>query len=193
MTSPHSTSGHQFYLYVRTHDTAAISLTLFVPSVVYCRLMHEQKLSASSGNRSSHLSITELKISGEPVEKLFLWGQSACALTVGGEQQVLTFGGFGGPGRHSRRNYSLLLDPTSGLLKEINVKDSPSSRMGHTTTAVDNHIYAVGGRAGPSEILDDVWVLQSTENRWSRVECSGDIFHPRYCRHEIPDDYTKLG
>ncbi|KAF7008271.1 hypothetical protein CFC21_023064 [Triticum aestivum] len=146
------------------------------------RLMHEGKLSASSGNRSSHLSITELKISGEPVEKLFLWGQSACAFTVGGEQQVLTFGGFGGPGRHSRRNYSLLLDPTSGLLKEINVKDSPSPRMGHTTTAVGNHIYAVGGRAGPSEILDDVWVLQSTENRWSRVECSGDIFHPRH-RH----------
>ncbi|CAM0906040.1 unnamed protein product [Alopecurus aequalis] len=146
------------------------------------RLIHEEKLSASSGNNSCHLSVTELKITGEPIEKLFLWGQSACALTVEGEQRVLTFGGFGGPGRHSRRNYSLLLDPKSGLLTEIGFKDSPSPRMGHTITVVGNHIYAIGGRAGPSEILDDVWVLQSTENRWSRVECSGNIFHPRH-RH----------
>ncbi|KAK1680165.1 hypothetical protein QYE76_041013 [Lolium multiflorum] len=155
------------------------------------RLMHEEKLSALSGNKSSHLFVTELKTSGEPIEKLFLWGQSACTLTVGGEQCVLTFGGFGGPGRHSRRNYSLLLDPKSGLLTEIIVKDTPSPRLGHTITAVGNHIYAIGGRAGPSEILDDVWVLQSTENRWSRVECSGNIFQPRH-RHAAVAAASKI-
>jgi tRNA wybutosine-synthesizing protein 3 len=150
--------------------------------------MHVEELTASSVNKSCLISVTELETSGEPIEKLFLWGQSACALTVGGEQFVLTFGGFGGPGRHSRRNYSLLLNPKSGLLTEISVKDTPSPRMGHTITAVGNHIYAIGGRAGPSEILDDVWVLQSTENRWSRVKCSGSIFQPRYCEDEIPND-----
>lgn len=146
------------------------------------RLMHEGKLSALSRNKCCHLSITDLKISGEPIEKLFLWGQSACAVNVGGEQRVVTFGGFGGPGRHARRNYSLLLDQKSGLLTEINVKESPSPRMGHTVAVIDNHIYAIGGRAGPSEILEDVWVFQSTENRWSRVECTGNIFRPRH-RH----------
>lgn len=146
------------------------------------RLMQEEELSALSRNKSYHFSTSALKISGEPIEKLFLWGQSSCALTVGGEQRVLTFGGFGGPGRHARRNYSLLLDHKSGLLTEINVKESPSPRMGHTVTVVGNNIYAVGGRGGPSEILDDVWVLQSTENRWSRLDCSGDIFRPRH-RH----------
>uniref|UniRef100_A0ACD5UZW0 Uncharacterized protein n=1 Tax=Avena sativa TaxID=4498 RepID=A0ACD5UZW0_AVESA len=155
------------------------------------RLMQEEKLSASSGNKSCHLSVTELKTSGEPIEKLFLWGQSACALTVGGEQCVLTFGGFGGPGRHSRRNYSLLLDPKSGLLTEISVKGTPSPRMGHTITAVGNHIYVIGGRAGPSDILDDVWVLQSTENRWSRVEHSRNIFQPRH-RHAAASAALKI-
>jgi tRNA wybutosine-synthesizing protein 3 len=149
--------------------------------------MHVKKLTASSVNKSCLLSVTELRTSGEPIEKLFLWGQSACVLTVGGEQCVLTFGGFGGPGRHSRRNYSLLLDPKSGLLTEISVKDTPSPRMGHTITSVGSHIYAIGGRAGPSEILDDVWLLQSTENRWSREECSGSVFQPRYCQAEIPN------
>lgn len=105
--------------------------------------------------------------------------------TVGEEQQVLTFGGFGGPGRHARRNYSLLLDHKSGLLTEMIFKASPSPRMGHTVTAVGNSTYLIGGRGGPSEILDDVWVLQSTGNTWSKVECCGDLFQPRYCLDEI--------
>jgi tRNA wybutosine-synthesizing protein 3 len=134
-----------------------------------------------SENENSHLVSVAVRISGEPIEKLFLWGQSACVFTVGGERQVLTFGGFGGPGRHARRSYSLLLDHKSGLLTEMNFKDSPPPRMGHTVTAVGNNIYIIGGRGGPSEILDDVWVLQSTEHTWSRLVCSGNFFCPRYC------------
>jgi len=126
----------------------------------------------------NYLSTAVLKISGEPIEKLFLWGQSSCVFTVGGEQRVLTFGGFGGPGRHSRRNCSLLLDHKSGLLTEMICKESPSPRMGHTVTSVGNSTYVIGGRGGPSEILDDVWVLQSTENTWLRLECIGNNFRP---------------
>uniref|UniRef100_A0A0E0EBY0 tRNA wybutosine-synthesizing protein 2/3/4 n=1 Tax=Oryza meridionalis TaxID=40149 RepID=A0A0E0EBY0_9ORYZ len=121
-------------------------------------------------------------ITGEPIEKLFLWGQSACALTVGREHHILTFGGFGGPGRHARRNYSLLVNPGSGLLTELKVTESPSPRMGHTITVVGNDIYVVGGRGGPSEILNDIWVLERSNNRWSKVDCSGDFFRPRH-RH----------
>ncbi|ONM57712.1 tRNA wybutosine-synthesizing protein 2/3/4 [Zea mays] len=139
----------------------------------------------------NHLSTTTLKISGEPIEKLFLWGQASCVFTIGEEQQVLTFGGFGGPGRHARRNYSLLLDHKSGLLTEMIFKASPSPRMGHTVTAVDNTTYIIGGRGGPSEILDDVWILPSVGNTWSKLECCGDLFRPRH-RHAAAAVASKI-
>uniref|UniRef100_A0A0E0LL90 tRNA wybutosine-synthesizing protein 2/3/4 n=1 Tax=Oryza punctata TaxID=4537 RepID=A0A0E0LL90_ORYPU len=142
----------------------------------------EEGLPTLSGNTSHYLSTAALQITGEPIEKLFLWGQSACALIVGREQHILTFGGFGGPGRHARRNYCLVLNHRSGLLTELKVTESPSPRMGHTITVVGNDIYVVGGRGGPSEILNDVWFLESTMNRWSKVDCSGDFFRPRH-RH----------
>ncbi|KAF8700374.1 hypothetical protein HU200_034309 [Digitaria exilis] len=152
------------------------------------RLMLEEKL---PGNKKYHLSTAELKISGEPIEKLFLWGQSSCVFTVGEEQRILTFGGFGGPGRHSRRNYSLLLDHKSGLLTEMILKEFPSPRLGHTLTSVGNSTYVIGGRGGPSEILDDVWVLQSSENTWLRLECSGNTFRPRH-RHAAAAAASKI-
>ncbi|KAL6656615.1 hypothetical protein ACP70R_004395 [Stipagrostis hirtigluma subsp. patula] len=143
-----------------------------------------------SENKNYHLFTAALKITGEPIEKLFLWGQSACVFTTGGEQRILTFGGFGGPGRHSRRNYSLQLDHKSGLLTEMNFEESPSPRMGHTVTAVGNSIYVIGGRGGPSEILDDVWVMQKTENTWSKLEC-GNLFHARH-RHAAAAVASKI-
>nr|Q8H4D4.1 RecName: Full=tRNA wybutosine-synthesizing protein 2/3/4; Includes: RecName: Full=tRNA wybutosine-synthesizing protein 3 homolog; Short=tRNA-yW-synthesizing protein 3; AltName: Full=tRNA(Phe) 7-((3-amino-3-carboxypropyl)-4-demethylwyosine(37)-N(4))-methyltransferase; Includes: RecName: Full=tRNA wybutosine-synthesizing protein 2 homolog; Short=tRNA-yW-synthesizing protein 2; AltName: Full=tRNA(Phe) (4-demethylwyosine(37)-C(7)) aminocarboxypropyltransferase [Oryza sativa Japonica Group]BAC20692. len=145
-------------------------------------LTQEEALPTLSGNTTHCLSTAALEITGEPIEKLFLWGQSACALTVGREHHILTFGGFGGPGRHARRNYSLLVNPGSGLLTELKVTGSPSPRMGHTITVVGNDIYVVGGRSGPSEILNDIWVLERSNNRWSKVDCSGDFFRPRH-RH----------
>ncbi|TVU38887.1 hypothetical protein EJB05_12282 [Eragrostis curvula] len=152
------------------------------------KLVRKEKLSE---NESDNLFSVPLHINGEPTEKLFLWGQSACVFNVGGEQQVLTFGGFGGPGRHARRNHSLLLDHKSGLLTEMNYKDSPSPRMGHTVTAVGNSIYVIGGRGGPAEILDDVWVLQSTEHTWSRLDCRGNFFRPRH-RHAAAAVASKI-
>uniref|UniRef100_J3MLB2 tRNA wybutosine-synthesizing protein 2/3/4 n=1 Tax=Oryza brachyantha TaxID=4533 RepID=J3MLB2_ORYBR len=145
-------------------------------------LTQKEGLPTLSGNTSHYLSTAALEITGEPVEKLFLWGQSACPLTVGREHHILTFGGFGGPGRHARRNYSLLLNHRSGLLTELKVTESPSPRMGHTVTVVGHDIYVVGGRGGPSEILNDVWVLESTKNIWSNVDCTGDLLRPRH-RH----------
>uniref|UniRef100_A0A0D9WZF5 tRNA wybutosine-synthesizing protein 2/3/4 n=1 Tax=Leersia perrieri TaxID=77586 RepID=A0A0D9WZF5_9ORYZ len=145
-------------------------------------LTQEEALPALSGNTSHHLCTATLEVTGESIEKLFLWGQSACALTVGREHHILTFGGFGGPGRHARRNYSLLLNHRSGSLTELEVTETPSPRMGHTVTAVGNYIYVVGGRGGPTYILNDVWVLDSTNSRWSKVDCDGDLFRPRH-RH----------
>ncbi|XP_038981938.1 tRNA wybutosine-synthesizing protein 2/3/4 isoform X2 [Phoenix dactylifera] len=135
-----------------------------------------------SGTPKCFLSVVMLKIVGEPIEKLFLWGQSACASNNGGQEHILVFGGFGGVGRHERRNCSLVLDPQSGLLSEINSTKPPSPRLGHTASMVGREIYVIGGRGGPSQILNDVWVLDTTENRWSLLECTGSAFNPRH-RH----------
>lgn len=135
-----------------------------------------------SGTPKCSLSVVMLKIVGEPIEKLFLWGQSACTLNSGGQEHILVFGGFGGLGRHERRNYSLVLDPQSGRLSEINSTKPPSPRLGHTSSMVGGDIYVIGGRCGPSQILNDVWVLDATENRWSLLECTGTAFNPRH-RH----------
>ncbi|XP_042377401.1 tRNA wybutosine-synthesizing protein 2/3/4-like isoform X2 [Zingiber officinale] len=135
-----------------------------------------------SGTSRCSISVVMLKIFGEPYEKLSLWGQSACVLSSGGKEQVFVFGGFGGLGRHSRQNYSLLLDSQSGLLTEIEVANSPSPRMGHTALLVGSCIFVIGGRAGPLEILNDVWVLKTTKNTWSLLQCNGHFFNLRH-RH----------
>ncbi|WOK91854.1 tRNA wybutosine-synthesizing protein 2/3/4 [Canna indica] len=135
-----------------------------------------------SGTSRCSLSVVTLKIVGEPIEKLSLWGQSACVLNIGGKEQIYVFGGFGGLGRHARRDYSLLLDPQSGVLREIEIASSPSPRLGHTSSLMGSSIFIIGGRTGPSEILNDVWVLETTENRWSLLECGGHVFNPRH-RH----------
>ncbi|XP_072956456.1 tRNA wybutosine-synthesizing protein 2/3/4 [Typha angustifolia] len=136
----------------------------------------------SSGMYRCCISVALLKITGEPIEKIFLWGHSSCALNSRGEKELLVFGGFGGIGRHARRNYTLMLNPQSGLLREMDAKGPPSKRLGHSATIVGNNVYVIGGRTGPSQILNDVWVLQTPESRWLQLGCTGDLFKPRH-RH----------
>jgi tRNA wybutosine-synthesizing protein 3 len=128
-------------------------------------------------NQNHTLSASDLYITGEPIEQLFLWGQSA---SIYSSNKVLIFGGFGGIGRHSRRNYSLILDPISGSLATLDVLRPPLERMGHSISLVGEDLYVIGGRAGPLEILNDVWVLKKNVNEWMQLECSGDMFKPRY-------------
>ncbi|KAJ1700928.1 hypothetical protein LUZ63_000707 [Rhynchospora breviuscula] len=130
-------------------------------------------------NQRNSLSASVLNVTGEQIEKMFLWGQSACVYI---NNKVLIFGGFGGIGRHSRRNYSLILDASSGLLTTLVVDGPPLERMGHSVSLVGEDVYVIGGRAGPLEILNDVWVLKKNANEWLQLECSGDMFKPRH-RH----------
>ncbi|ONI09967.1 hypothetical protein PRUPE_4G021000 [Prunus persica] len=123
-----------------------------------------------------------MAISGEPEENLFLWGHSACALEAKNQNGVLVFGGFGGIGRHGRRNHSWLVDPFSGTVKAINVESSPSPRLGHTSSLVGDCVFVIGGRSDPEKILNDVWVLNTSKKEWKFLECSGDVFPPRH-RH----------
>lgn len=117
-------------------------------------------------------------ISGEPIEKLFLWGHSACKLDTDSDK-VLIFGGFGGMGRHARRNECLLLDLSQGTLKLICTDVSPSPRLGHTSSLIGDRMFVIGGRADPLNILSDVWVFNIAENQWKLLECGGNVFPPR--------------
>ncbi|KAL6990779.1 nicotinamide N-methyltransferase [Sarracenia purpurea var. burkii] len=121
-------------------------------------------------------------IIGEPVEKLFLWGHSACTLGEMNHEKVLIFGGFGGMGRHARRNDSLLLDPLCGKLETISFQGAPSPRLGHTSSMVGDHMFIIGGRADPVNILNDIWVLNTAESEWKLLECTGTVFPSRH-RH----------
>lgn len=128
------------------------------------------------------LSITPLKILGEPHEKLFLWGHSACTVDRRNPEKLLIFGGFGGMGRHARRNDCLFLDPSSCTLETIAVRSAPSPRMGHTASLVGHQLFVIGGRTDPSNILSDVWVFNTTTNEWKLINCNGHVFPPRH-RH----------
>ncbi|KAI4311988.1 hypothetical protein MLD38_036848 [Melastoma candidum] len=128
------------------------------------------------------LFITPLKIVGEPFEKLFLWAHSACVVNDECHGKILLFGGFGGMGRHARRNDSYFLDPSSGTLEAIAVGRSPSPRMGHIASVVGENMFVIGGREDPTTILNDVWVFSVANRTWTLVNCKGDYFPPRH-RH----------
>ncbi|KVH89619.1 Kelch-type beta propeller [Cynara cardunculus var. scolymus] len=129
------------------------------------------------------LPIKPLVITGEPVEKLHLWGHSACTLeTTKNPKSVLLFGGFGGMGRHARRNDSWLLDSVSGQLELVDFANSPPPRLGHTASLVGDLMFVIGGRADPGNVLNDVWVLSITNNEWKQFQCDGIDF-PLSHRH----------
>ncbi|XP_039140160.1 tRNA wybutosine-synthesizing protein 2/3/4 isoform X2 [Dioscorea cayenensis subsp. rotundata] len=146
-----------------------------------CR-SHKLRETVNGLSEKGSLLAVYLTIFDEPPEKLYLWGQSACVVNDNEHKQIFIFGGFGGLGRHARRNYSLMLDPKSGTLKEINTVDSPSPRMGHTSSLIGDQIFVIGGRDGPTQIFDEVWVLNNVESRWNLLKCNGSMFHPRH-RH----------
>lgn len=119
-------------------------------------------------------------ITGEPTEKLYLWGHSACTLgDTNCNDTILVFGGFGGMGRHGRRNDSLLLDPLQRTLKVIQAEGSPSPRLGHTSSLVGDRLFVIGGRGDPLNILSDVWVFNVKNKVWTLLECAGCVFPPR--------------
>ncbi|CAN4096146.1 unnamed protein product [Withania somnifera] len=121
----------------------------------------------------------KLVISGESIVRLFLWGHSASTVD---NKKVLIFGGFGGMGRHARRDDLLLLDLECGKLEVIDVLDAPCPCVGHTSTMIGDSMYVIAGRADPSNILNDVWVFNVTKKDWRLLECLGSPFLPRH-RH----------
>lgn len=128
-----------------------------------------------------HLSSSQITVS-EPAERLFLWGHSACTLGGTNDKKVLIFGGFGGIGRHARRNDTFLLDPKKCTIEVFDVLKAPSSRMGHTATVVGDSMYVIGGRSDPLNCLNDVWMLKNRSKEWHLLQSSGSVFPPSH-RH----------
>ncbi|KAK1279812.1 tRNA wybutosine-synthesizing protein 2/3/4 [Acorus gramineus] len=145
---------------------------------VEVKYQYAEGISMTRGPKSG-TSVIQLVISGQPIEKLFLWGQSAC---ITHHKQILVFGGFGGLGRHARRSDTLMINPKSGVVNLIDIEGPPSPRLGHTSSVVGEQVYVIGGRGDPKQIFNDVWVLNTAENKWKLIECSGQVFHPRH-RH----------
>lgn len=125
------------------------------------------------------LSTTQMVIVGEPTERLYLWGHTACAVDKKNYRKVIIFGGFGGMGSHARRSDYFLLDPLNGKLEEGIAQGRPAPRLGHTSSLVGDLMYVIGGRADPLNILNDVWVLNTDLRQWRLVECTGTGFPPR--------------
>ncbi|KAG8385740.1 hypothetical protein BUALT_Bualt03G0076600 [Buddleja alternifolia] len=136
--------------------------------------------SADNGSREvSGINLSIVEVIGEPVERLFLWGHSACTVD---QNKIIIFGGFGGIGRHARRNELLLLNAESGMVEIIAAAGGPSPRLGHTSSLVGDFLYVIGGRADPLNILNEVWVFNKAKKEWKLVQCSGSFFPPRH-RH----------
>ncbi|XP_057764888.1 tRNA wybutosine-synthesizing protein 2/3/4 isoform X2 [Salvia miltiorrhiza] len=125
------------------------------------------------------VDLSVIEVVGEPVERLFLWGHSSCTLS---QKKIIIFGGFGGIGRHARRNDLLIFDAKSGFAEVIVAAGAPSPRLGHTSSPVGDFIYVIGGRADPMNILNDVWVFHMPKKEWKLLICSGSLFPPRH-RH----------
>lgn len=126
-----------------------------------------------------NLLMSPIPTVGEPAERLFLWGHSASAVVDTDNKKILIFGGFGGTGRHARRNDLLLLDPEGWRIEAVNVQKAPSPRLGHTSAIVEDCMYVIGGRADPQNILNDVWAFRMGTGEWSLLHCTGTIFSPR--------------
>ncbi|XP_073302824.1 tRNA wybutosine-synthesizing protein 2/3/4 [Primulina huaijiensis] len=141
----------------------------------------EGKLSSETNGSCKVISfnLSTVEVDGEPVERLFLWGHSACSVD---QKKILIFGGFGGIGRHERKNDLVLLDAQSGMVEIVAVMGTPSARLGHTCSVVGDFMYVIGGRADPLNILNDVWVFDMANNEWKFLQCSGSLFPPRH-RH----------
>eukprot|EP00301_Raphidiophrys_heterophryoidea_P002815 c11300_g1_i2.p1 GENE.c11300_g1_i2~~c11300_g1_i2.p1 ORF type:complete len:1154 (-),score=303.16 c11300_g1_i2:140-3601(-) len=55
----------------------------------------------------------------------------------------------------------------------------PSPRFGHTMTVVGTNIYIFGGTTGQTS-LNELWVFETEQSRWSHKECSGKLPRPRH-------------
>ncbi|KAF3796766.1 tRNA wybutosine-synthesizing protein 2/3/4 [Nymphaea thermarum] len=106
---------------------------------------NEEFKSWSASTDKCSVSANKMKILDLPVGKLFRWGHSASLLNDSNSRRILVFGGFGGVGRHSRQNDSLLLDPRTGMLKVLHAVGPPSPRIGHTSSVIVDVYFLLSG------------------------------------------------
>ncbi|KAK0578621.1 hypothetical protein LWI29_013299 [Acer saccharum] len=151
-----------------------------------------------AGVPSCSLNITQMAISSEPVEKLFLCGHSACTLgNADHDYKVLIFGGFGGH-RHAAAVVGSKIYVFAGLTdnaissslhvldidnlqwKELSVSGEwPCARHSHSMVAYGSQIYMFGGYNG-KKILGDLYSFDVHKCLWKKEEVAGKSPHARF-------------
>ena len=127
-----------------------------------------------------HVGLTETKPDGEVVYKR-TWqdvpaprgGHSA---TIVGANQMYIFGGYGGSG-FARRDFNdvCVLDLEIWEWRQVECNgEAPAPRSGHQCVAALENIYVIGGW-NSLEQFDDLHILDTVNNAWTKPECSGDM------------------
>lgn len=131
-----------------------------------------------------HVGITETKSDGDVVFKRH-WpdvpaprgGHSA---TVVGTQMYV-FGGYGGSG-YARRDFNDVhaLDLDTWEWRPVECTGIvPEARSGHQSVAVNEFIYVIGGWNSMSQ-FDNMYVLDTSTNTWSKPSTQNDFGPPRW-------------
>lgn len=92
---------------------------------------------------------------------------------------LVVFGGWRGPidGNDFLADMHVLDLDNRRWFRIVAKGDVPSPRGGHTLTSVGDSLFMFGGQTaqGPS---DELFMYSILENRWSRIELSGDFWNP---------------
>ena len=69
----------------------------------------------------------------------------------------------------------------------------PCPRSGHSATLHNGNMYIFGGKDNESEKLDDLWVYNIADSKWTQLNPEGDIPYPRSGHScDIYDDWLVL-
>jgi len=132
-----------------------------------------------------HAGATETRADGEVVFKR-VWPdvplpRGAHSATLIGGSQMFIFGGYGGSG-YSRRDFNdvSILDLETWEWRVLECTgEEPAARSGHQGVAVQDKIYIIGGWNSMDQ-FDNMYVLDTLANVWSKPAVSGDFGPPRW-------------
>lgn len=107
--------------------------------------------------------------------------------------QMVIFGGFKQGNRtnevatynFSTNSWTNVLVPTGDAL--------PCPRSGHSATLHNGNMYVFGGKNDESEKLDDLWVYNIADSKWTKLSPDGECPYPRSGHScDVYDDWLVL-
>eukprot|EP01035_Chromulina_nebulosa_P018310 gene18310-23996_t len=131
-----------------------------------------------------HPGITETRPDGEVV---FKRNWTDCPLPRGSHTATIignlmyVFGGYGGSG-YARRDFNdtIVLDLETWEWKNLDCKgEIPEARSGHQAVSIHENLYVIGGW-NSMEQFSNVYILNTTDNVWTKPALQGDFGPPRW-------------